>query len=126
MSAVTDLDNVRVVSMPSWKLFDEQTLEYRRSVLTANGRNVPILSVEAAATTRWEKYSHFQHGMIEFGRSAPGTKVMEKFGFTTENIKSQCQKVINHCQGIAIHDVPSTSSLKLLSVFDEGHSLKEY
>ena len=77
---------VRVVSMPSWELFDEQTEDYRRRVLPAG---VPVLSVEAGITLGWQKYTGAQGdslGIDHFGASGPGPQVMEKFGFTAENI----------------------------------------
>lgn len=77
---------VRVVSMPSWELFDEQTEDYRRRVLPAG---VPVLSVEAGITLGWNKYTGVQGdslGIDYFGASGPGPQVMEKFGFTAENI----------------------------------------
>mmetsp|Transcript_19012 Transcript_19012/g.36576 ORF Transcript_19012/g.36576 Transcript_19012/m.36576 type:complete len:703 (+) Transcript_19012:60-2168(+) len=72
-----------VVSMPCTKLFDEQSLEYRRSVLPMG---VPIVSVEAMATTGWYKYAHYAIGMTTFGASGPGEQVAEFFGFTPEKV----------------------------------------
>jgi transketolase len=77
---------VRVVSMPSWELFDEQSEKYRLGVLPAG---VPVLSVEAGITMGWTKYtgSHGDSlGIDHFGASGPGPTVMAKFGFTPENI----------------------------------------
>ena len=76
----------RVVSMPSWELFDEQAEEYRRRVLPTG---VPVLSVEAGVTLGWSKYTGVQGdslGIDHFGASGPGPQVMEKFGFTAENV----------------------------------------
>ena len=77
---------VRVVSMPSWELFDEQAEEYRRRVLPVG---VPVLSVEAGVTLGWSRYTGAQGdslGIDHFGASGPGPQVMEKFGFTAENV----------------------------------------
>ena len=77
---------VRVVSMPSWELFDEQSEKYRLGVLPAG---VPVLSVEAGITMGWAKYtgSHGDSlGIDHFGASGPGPTVMAKFGFAPENI----------------------------------------
>lgn len=57
---------VRVVSMPSTELFDEQPIEYRSQVLL---RGVPVVSVEALSTFGWQIYSHAQVGMTSFGQS---------------------------------------------------------
>ena len=80
---------VRVVSMPSWELFDEQSEQYRQGVLLAG---VPVLSVEAGITMGWAKYTGAKGaslGIDHFGASGPGPTVMAKFGFTPENIMAQ-------------------------------------
>ena len=77
---------VRVVSMPSWELFDEQSEKYRQGVLPAG---VPVLSVEAGITMGWAKYTGAKGasvGIDHFGASGPGPTVMDKFGFTPENV----------------------------------------
>ena len=77
---------VRVVSMPSWELFDEQAEDYRRRVLPAG---VPVLSIEAGITMGWSKYTGSQGdslGIDHFGASGPGPTVMTNFGFTPENV----------------------------------------
>jgi transketolase len=70
----------RVVSFPSWKLFDEQSAEYKASVLPAG---VPRLAVEAGATAGWWKYVGLDGdviGLDRFGASAPGPTVLAKAG----------------------------------------------
>jgi transketolase len=79
--------NARVVSMPSWELFDAQPREYRDVVLppTASSR----LAVEAALPLGWHRYVGDRGeviGIERFGASAPGNVVMEKFGFTAEHV----------------------------------------
>lgn len=69
----------RVVSLPSWELFDAQDPEYRNSVLTPG---VPVVSVEAGVTTGWQKYADASVGIDRFGASAPGAVVLEKLGIT--------------------------------------------
>lgn len=64
----------RVVSIPCFEVFDAQTKEYRLSVLPDG---IPILSVEAACTLGWERYSHEQFGINRFGASGPYKKVYE-------------------------------------------------
>ncbi len=78
--------DARVVSMPSWELFEGQSEEYRRQVLPAD---VPKLAVEAGATLGWHKYVGSDGdviGLDRFGASAPGGVVMEKLGFSVENV----------------------------------------
>ena len=75
MNAAAEMGNVRVVSMPCWELFEEQSSEYQQSVLGP----FPVVSVEAGATTGWGRYSHAQIGMNSFGASAPGAACFEHF-----------------------------------------------
>lgn len=77
----------RVVSMPSWELFEEQSQEYRDSVLPPH--IMARISVEQASTLGWERYvgPGGEHvGMHTFGASAPLKELQRKFGFTPERI----------------------------------------
>jgi len=77
----------RVVSMPSWELFDAQTQEYRDSVLLPSVR--ARLAVEAGVSQGWHRYVGEQGDVISvdrFGASAPANVLMQKYGFTVENI----------------------------------------
>jgi len=72
----------RVVSMPSWEIFDHQTKEYRDSVLPSNVK--ARVAVEQASTLGWERYvgtSGQVIGMHTFGASAPLKELQRKFGF---------------------------------------------
>jgi len=87
--------NARVVSMPSWDLFEAQTAEYRNQVLpeTVKAR----VSVEQAATLGWERYVGaygVSIGMTGFGASAPLKDLLKKFGFTTEHVVSAARESI--------------------------------
>jgi transketolase len=78
---------VRMVSMPSWELFDAQPRSYRDSVFPPSMR--VRLAVEAGATQGWHKYVGCDGGVIgvdRFGASAPGKVMMREYGFTVENI----------------------------------------
>lgn len=82
---------VRVISMPSWKIFDEQDQAYKQSIFP---KNLPTLAVEAGATMGWWKFvGHTGDvlGIDHFGASAPGPLVLEKFGFTPENIAKRAK-----------------------------------
>lgn len=81
----------RVVSLPSWFLFDQQDLEYQDSVIPTD---VPVISVEAASTFGWAAYSTHSFGIDHFGASAPGEVNMKEFGFTPENIAKVAQEVL--------------------------------
>jgi len=78
----------RVVSMPSWELFDAQDQAYRESVLPSTV--AARVSVEAGATLGWEHYVGIKGariGMHSFGASAPATDVYKKFGITAEAVE---------------------------------------
>jgi transketolase len=84
----------RVVSFPSWKLFEEQSAEYKASVLLAG---VPRLAVEAGSTQGWWKYVGLDGDVIgidRFGASAPGPKVMAELGFGADNIAARAKKLV--------------------------------
>ncbi len=86
--------NVRLVSMPSWELFEAQSREYRDSVLPPGNR--ARLSVEAGATGGWARYVGLDGasiGMSTFGASAPGSVALERFGFTAERVAEEARKL---------------------------------
>ena len=85
---------VRLVSMPSWELFEEQPEKYRHSILP---KGVPVLSVEAGITMGWSKSTGTRGaslGIDHFGASGPGPTVMEKFGFTPQNVATRAISLI--------------------------------
>ena len=84
----------RVVSMPSWEIYDEQSNEYKQSVLPDG---VPKLSVEAGSPLGWWKYVGRDGdviGLDRFGASAPGPTVLEKLGFTGSNVASRAKALL--------------------------------
>ncbi len=84
----------RVVSFPSWKIFEEQSPEYKSSVLPAG---VPRLAVEAGATLGWWKYVGLDGdvvGIDRFGASAPGKTVLAELGFTADNVAARAKKLM--------------------------------
>src|SRR5271168_1247825 len=72
----------RVVSMPSWEIFDHQPEAYRESVLPSSVK--ARVSVEQGSTFGWDRYASHQIGMRTFGASAPLKELVKKFGFTSE------------------------------------------
>jgi transketolase len=84
--------NARVVSMPSWELFEAESDDYKRSVL--GGADTPRLSVEAGTTIGWQKYADAHVGIDRFGLSGPGAKVMEELGFTVANVVEHAQALL--------------------------------
>ena len=87
--------NVRVVSFPSWELFEEQDQAYREAVLPKRIR--ARLAVEAGAAQGWERYVGSEGAIISmhrFGASAPGKILFEKFGFTVENVIEKAKELL--------------------------------
>ena len=85
--------NIRVVSMPSFEIFEEQDKEYKESVLPKN--ITKRVGVEAGSSFGWHKYIGIDGEMLSmdtFGESAPFGKLFEKYGFTAQNL---CDKVKN-------------------------------
>jgi transketolase len=86
----------RVVSMPSWELFDQQPQAYRDAVLPSSVR--ARLAVEAALSQGWHRYvgdGGHVIGVDRFGASAPGNVVLEKFGFTVENVVAAAKRQLS-------------------------------
>jgi len=87
--------NARVVSMPSWEIFEKQDAAYKQSVLPSNV--TARVSVELAATLGWERYVGSKGqmiGMQRFGASAPWKDLQKKFGFTTDTVLAAARKAI--------------------------------
>jgi len=83
---------VRVVSLPSWELFDDQPAEYREEVLPPQVTR--RLAIEAGSPFGWERYTGHAGGVIGvegFGASAPGDLLLREFGFTVERV---CERVL--------------------------------
>jgi len=88
--------HVRVVALPSWKLFDRQSLEYRESVLPLTVRT--CIAVEAGITLGWEHYvgrDGIIVGMSTFGASAPASVLYEQFGITKEVIVAHAKRLLD-------------------------------
>ena len=82
----------RVVSMPSWELFDHQPKEYRDRVLPPDVR--ARVSVEQASTVGWQRYAYRSIGMNTFGASAPLKELQKKFGFTPDAVVAAAKEEI--------------------------------
>jgi transketolase len=83
--------SVRVVSMPSWDLFEDQPDEYRDSVLPPG---VPTLAVEAGVSFGWDRYADDTVAIDRFGASAPGPTVFAELGFTPEHIAQRARDLL--------------------------------
>lgn len=88
-------ENVRVVSFPSWELFEKQSAEYKNFVLPKNIKN--RISIEAGISMGWEKYVG-ENGISisidgKYGASAPAKTLFEQYGFTVENIIAKAEEM---------------------------------
>jgi transketolase len=87
--------NVRLVSFPSWELFEEQGEDYRNSVLPPDVK--VRLAVEAGRSQGWERWVGDKGAVLAvetFGASAPNNVVFEKYGFTVENVIKHVRELI--------------------------------
>ena len=82
----------RVVSMPSWEIFEEQSVDYKNRVLLPD---IPKLAIEAGVTLGWQKYAQDVIGLDRFGESAPGSVVYEKLGFNVNNVMERILKLLH-------------------------------
>ena len=86
----------RVVSMPSWELFEKQEPAYKEKVLPSNIRK--RLAVEAGSPLGWHKYVTDEGailGMTTFGESAPASDLMKFFGFTVDNVVKKAKELLS-------------------------------
>lgn len=85
---------VRVISMPNWYAFEQQSSEYKESILPSDVTK--RIAIEMASPLGWHKYVGLEGkviGINSFGASAPGDLVVEKYGFTKENILKQVRSL---------------------------------
>jgi transketolase len=91
-AALLDDVKVRVVSMPSWDLFAEQSEEYRDAVLP---EEAAILAVEAGSSFGWERWADDAVALDRFGESAPGTEALTKLGFNPEHVAERARALLD-------------------------------
>ena len=98
VEAAKDLEQqgkgVRVISMPNWYAFEQQSSEYKESILPSDVTK--RIAIEMASPLGWHKYVGIEGkviGINSFGASAPGDLVVEKYGFTKENILKQVRSL---------------------------------
>ncbi|WP_049381346.1 transketolase [Staphylococcus epidermidis] len=85
---------VRVISMPNWYAFEQQSSEYKESILPSDVTK--RIAIEMASPLGWHKYVGIEGkviGINSFGASAPGDLVVKKYGFTKENILKQVRSL---------------------------------
>ncbi|GER89155.1 transketolase [Dictyobacter vulcani] len=87
---------VRVISVPSWELFEEQSAEYKESVLPKNVR--ARIAIEAGLSMGWSRYVGLDGDIIaldHFGASAPAKTLFQEFGFSVENVVAKAKALLH-------------------------------
>ena len=84
--------DVRVVSMPSWELFQEQDAAYRKEVLLLPSER--RVSIEMLSTFGWNRWAKYNMGIDEFGASAPAKEAIKKFNFTSDRLVEICERIV--------------------------------
>jgi transketolase len=90
-----ELNKVRVVSVPCWEIFNDQTEEYKKELIPQRGSLK--ISIEAGITSGWEKYigsNGLAIGINHFGSSAPAADLAFEFGFTPEQVTNKIEKYL--------------------------------
>ncbi len=111
----------RVVSMPSWNLFEAQDAGYRESVLPKSIKK--RVTIEAGTTLGWDRWATEEGktiGIDHYGASAPGEEVMKQFGFTSEHVTSAALRLLGRNEE-ADKEVGSDTAVAPTSP-QEGHS----
>ncbi|KDO24399.1 transketolase [Saprolegnia parasitica CBS 223.65] len=106
---------VRIVSAPCVDIFEKASVAYKKEVLL---EGVPILSVEAASTYGWDRFSHLQFGLDRFGASATIEQLREHFGFNAPAVAAEAQNLLEFYAGRA---VPSLFDVPARRIVKEGH-----
>ncbi|RFU70315.1 transketolase [Peribacillus saganii] len=89
--------DVSVISMPAWDRFEEQSKEYKQSVISPAVKK--RLAIEMAAPLGWDRYTGDEGDILAintFGASAPGEKIMQEYGFTVQNVVSRVKALLNN------------------------------
>src|SRR5690606_22847907 len=85
----------RVISMPSWNLFEKQDASYKEKIFPKSVRK--RVAIEAGSTIGWHKYVTDEGAVIgidKFGESAPGDEVMEEYGFTVDHVIKKVKSIL--------------------------------
>ncbi|RIW28752.1 transketolase [Bacillus salacetis] len=86
---------VSVISMPSWDRFEEQSKEYKESIIPKSVKK--RLAIEVASPLGWDRYAGDEGDILAingFGASAPGERIMEEYGFTVDNVVSRVKALL--------------------------------
>ncbi|QEH31745.1 Transketolase [Aquisphaera giovannonii] len=113
----------RVISMPSWELFDAQDAAYRDRVLPPAVRK--RVAIEAGSPIGWERYAGSEGAVIgidRFGASAPGEEVMERFGFTVGRVTAEALRLLGRRDEAAKEEAGGEETAVAPTGPREGHS----
>lgn len=116
--------SMRVVSMPSWELFEQQDDAYRQSVLPLD--TPARLAVEAAATFGWNRWvgdAGAVIGVDRFGASAPGAVVLERYGFTRENVVARALELL---RSGGSSQLPHTSPSDRMGIVPDERMIEDF
>jgi transketolase len=93
-AAALEADGIptRVVSLPSWELFEVQGSQYQEAVLPVG---IPRLSVEAGSTFGWSRWADASVGIDRFGASAPGEQVLHELGINAEHVVEEARRLLS-------------------------------
>jgi len=84
--------DVRVVSMPSWEIFEEQNKEYKESIISLPREK--CISVEMLSSFGWDRYAYHHMSIDTFGASGPSKDVIAKFDFTSDHLVKQIEELL--------------------------------
>merc|ERR1712000_587256 len=91
----------RVVSFPCPRLFEQQTRDYKQSVLKPKSRK-PTVAIEAYAANGWERYADASISMRRFGKSLPSKAAYDYFGFVPSNMAEKIQALVQEVKSDGI------------------------
>jgi transketolase len=114
--------DARVVSFPSWDLFEEQDDEYRESVIPFG---VPAIAIEAASPFGWERYVDDIVGIDHYGASAPGPIVLEEFGITADALVLRAAALLDEMDDLYDIDAGELEAGDTDTVLDEIEATEE-
>ena len=98
---------MRLVSMPSWDLYEAQSGDEQAAVLPPG---VPTLAVEAGSSFGWSKFADDVVAIDRFGASAPGNVALERFGYTPEHVADRARALLGLADPPPAMPLPETSA----------------
>jgi dihydroxyacetone synthase len=94
----------RIVSFPCQRLFEQQSKEYKQSVLLPKSRK-PVIAIEAYAANGWERYADASFSMRRFGKSLPSKDAYKYFGFVPTKMAEKIQALVEEVKEVGIENL---------------------